>query len=74
MTNKLLATITRPVHIAIGMLHSQLYDEVYWHYYLKGKGASGSPAKALRWYGFRSKAKKKLLREVDFYLKHVEVI
>ena len=72
--NQLLATITRPVHTAIGMLHSQLHDEVYLHYYLNGKGSPGSPAKALRWYGFKNKPKKKLLKEVAFYLQHVEII
>jgi hypothetical protein len=71
---ELLATITRPVHTVIGLLYNQLHDEVYFHYYLRGKGKPGSPARALRWYGFKNKAKKKLLKEVNFYLKNVEVI
>ena len=72
--NQLLATITRPVHTVIGILYSQLHDEVFLHYYRGGKGSPGSPARALRWYGFKNKAKKKLLKEVNFYLKNVEVI
>ena len=72
--NRLQATITRDLHTVLSLLGSEVYDEVNYHYYRRGKGKPGSPAKALRMYGFKSKPKKKLLKELAFYLTHVEVI
>jgi len=66
--------ITQQTHICMGLLWSQLQDEVLYNYYPRGKGKPGSPAKALRLYGFQSKPKKKLLKEVAIYLNTVEVI
>lgn len=72
--NRLQATITRDLHITLNLLGNQVYDEVYNNLYRQGKGKPGSPAKALRMYGFKSKPKKKLLKELAFYLRNVEVI
>ena len=66
--------ITQQTHICMGLLWSQLQDEVLYNYYPRGKGKPGSPAKALRNYGFKSKVKKKLLKEVTIYLNTVDVI
>ena len=72
--NRLQATITRDLYTTLNLLGNQVYDEVYHHYYRQGKGNPGSPARTLRMYGFKSKPKKKLLKELAFYLTHVEVI
>ena len=72
--NRLQATITRDLYTVLGLLGNEVYDEVFHHYYRRGRGKPGSPAKALRMYGFKSKPKKKLLKELAFYLTHVEVI
>ena len=72
--NRLTATITRDTYTVLSLLGSEVYDEVYNNYYRRGKGNPGSPAKALRIYGFKSKAKKKLLKELAFYLKNVTII
>lgn len=72
--NRLQATITRDLYTTLNLLGNQVYDEVYNNLYRQGKGNPGSPAKALRMYGFKSKPKKKLLKELAFYLRNVEVI
>ena len=72
--NRLQATITRDLYTTLNLLGNQVYDEVYHNYYRQGKGKPGSPAKSLRMYGFKSKPKKKLLKELAFYLRNVEVI
>ena len=66
--------ITEQTHLGLELLYSRLYDEVVYHLYAQGKGKPGSPAKALRSYGFKSKVKKNLLKEVAVYLGTVEVI
>ena len=72
--NRLARTITRDVYATLNLLGNQVYDEVYNNLYRQGKGNPGSPAKALRLYGFKSKPKKKLLKELAFYLRNVEVL
>ena len=72
--NRLTRTITRDVYTTLNLLGNQVYDEVYNNLYRQGKGKPGSPAKALRMYGFKSKPKKKLLKELAFYLRNVEVL
>ena len=72
--NRLARTITRDVYATLNLLGNQVYDEVYNNLYRQGKGKPGSPAKALRMYGFKSKPKKKLLKELAFYLRNVEVL
>ena len=72
--NRLQATITRDMYTTLNLLGNQVYDEVYNHLYRQGKGNPGSPARALRMYGFKSKPKKKLLKELAFYGSKVEVI
>jgi hypothetical protein len=72
--NRLQATITRDLYTTLSLLGGQVHDEVFYKYYRQGKGKPGSPAKALRMYGFKSKPKKKLLKELAFYLRNVEVI
>jgi len=62
------------MYTTLNLLGNQVYDEVYNHLYRQGKGNPGSPARALRMYGFKSKPKKKLLKELAFYLSKVEVI
>ena len=66
--------ITQNTYIGIQALREMLFDEVTYHKYAQGKGKPGSPARALRSYGFREKPKKKLLKEVTQYLNTVEVI
>ena len=66
--------ITQQTHICMSLLWGQLQDEVLYKYYPRGKGKPGSPAKALRMYGFKSKPKKKLLKEVTIYLNTVEIV
>ena len=72
--NRLQVTITRDLYTVLSLLGNEVYDEVFHHYYRRGKGKPGSPAKVLRHYGFKSKPKKKLLKELAFYLKNVEVL
>ena len=72
--NRLARTITRDVYATLNLLGNQVYDEVYNNLYRQGKGNPGSPAKALRMYGFKSKPKKKLLKELAFCLRNVEVL
>ena len=72
--NKLSATITRDLYTTLNLLGNQVYDEVYNKLYRQGKGKPGSPARVLRMYGFKSKPKKKLLKELAFYLRNVEVL
>ena len=72
--NRLTRTITRDVYTTLNLLGNQVYDEVYNNLYRQGKGKPGSPAKALLKYGFKSKPKKKLLKELAFYLRNVEVL
>jgi len=72
--NRLQATITRDLYTTLSLLGGQVYDEVFYKYYRRGKGKPGSPARTLRMYGFKSKPKKKLLKELAFYLRNVEVI
>jgi len=72
--NRLQATITRDLYTTLSLLGGQVYDEVFHKYYRQGKGKPGSPARTLRMYGFKSKPKKKLLKELAFYLRNVDVI
>ena len=67
-------TITQQTYIGLQLLWGQLREEVEYSHYLRGKGKPGSPAKALRSYGFKQKPKKKLLKEVAMYLNNVDVI
>jgi len=66
--------VTHKTYIGIQILRERLFDEVTYKYYPNGRGKPGSPAKALRSYGFINKRKDKLLREVTVYLNKVEVI
>ena len=66
--------ITQMVYYTLLDLRSQLFDEVTYHHYRQGKGKPGSPARTLRLFGFKEKAKKKLLKEVALYLQNVEVV
>jgi len=66
--------VTHDTYIGIQVLRERLFDEVEYHKYAQGRGKPGSPAKALRSYGFKEKPKKKLLKEVTVYLNTVEVI
>ena len=66
--------VTFNTYICIQSLRERLFDEVKYHKYAQGKGKPGSPAKALRGYGFKEKRKDKLLKEVTQYLSTLEVI
>jgi len=66
--------ITQNTYIGIQALRERLFDEVTYNKYAQGKGKPGSPAKALRGYGFKEKPKKKLLKEVTIYLNTVEIV
>jgi len=66
--------VTHNTFIGIQMLRERLFDEVKYKKYAQGKGKPGSPAKALRSYGFKEKRKDKLLKEVTNYLSTVEII
>ena len=66
--------ITHNTYIGIQLLREKLFDEVIYKHYSNGRGKPGSPAKALRSYGFKEKRKDKLLKEVSIYLAWVEVI
>jgi hypothetical protein len=66
--------VTHNTYIGIQSLREMLFNEVVYHLYDHGKGKPGSPAKALRSYGFHEKRKDKLLKEVTVYLNTVEVI
>lgn len=66
--------ITRPTHTALGILANQVYEEVVNHFYNNRRGKPGSPAKALRMFGFKEKSKKKLLLSVQAYLANVNII
>ena len=66
--------ITEMVYYVLLDLRSQLYDEIHFKLYTQGKGKPGSPAKALRVFGFREKLKDKLLKALTIYLQNVEVI
>ena len=66
--------ITHNTYIGIQLLRNRLLDEVVYKKYAQGSGKPGSPAKALRSYGFINKRKDKLLKEVTVYLSWVEVI
>ena len=67
-------TITRPTHTALRILANQVYEEVFNHFYNNRSGKPGSPAKALRTFGFREKNKKKLILSVQAYLANVDII
>ena len=69
-----MAVITEQVYGVLDMCRRRLHDEVVNHYYVNGKGSPGSPARLLRTYGFLSKNKKKLLKEVTVFLNMVEVV
>jgi len=69
-----MAVITEQVYTVLDTCRRRLHDEVVNHYYVNGKGSPGSPARLLRTYGFLSKNKKKLLKEVTIYLNTVEVL
>ena len=66
--------VTHNTYIGIQILRETLFDEVIYKHYSRGKGKPGSAAKALRGYGFESKRKDKLLKEVTAYLATVEII
>ena len=66
--------VTHNTYVGIQALREMLFDEVTYKQYAQGKGKPGSPAKALRGYGFKEKRKDKLLKEVTVYLNTVEVI
>ena len=66
--------VTHNTYIGIQLLREILFNEVTYNHYPNGKGKPGSPAKALRSYGFMNKRKDKLLKEVTAYLNTVEVI
>ena len=66
--------ITQQTYIGLQLMYDELKDEVLHHFYRRGKGKPGSPAKVLRGYGFKSKVKTKLLKEVAVYLGTVEII
>ena len=66
--------VTNNTYIGIQILRETLFDEVFYKHYSRGKGKPGSAAKALRGYGFESKRKDKLLKEVTAYLATVEII
>jgi hypothetical protein len=68
------AVITQQVYDLLDMGRRRLHDEIVNHYYVNGKGSPGSPARLLRTYGFLSKNKKKLLKEVTVFLNTVEVV
>ena len=68
---EVISTLTYKV---LDMCRARLHDEVVNNYYWHGKGASGSPSKILRSYGFQSKGKKKLLKEVTIFLQVTEVV
>ena len=44
------------------------------HYYRNGKGNPPSASKVLRRYGFKNKRKDKLIKEVERYLSHVDIL
>ena len=69
-----MAVITQPVYDVLDTCRRRLHDEIVNHYYVNGKGSPGSPARLLRTYGFLSKSKKKLLKEVTVFLNTVEVV
>ena len=66
--------VTHNTYIGIQLLRERLFDEVTYTYYPNGRGKPGSPAKALRSYGFKETIKNKLLKEVTVYPNTVEVI
>ena len=66
--------VTHNTYIGIQLLRERLFNEVTYKHYPHGKGKPGSPAKALRSYGFKETRKNKLLKEVTVYLNTVEVI
>ena len=69
-----MAVITQQVYTILESCRSRLSDEVTYNIYANGKGHPGSPAKILRAYGFLSKGKKKLLKEVTVFLQTTEVL
>ena len=69
-----MAVITQQVYTVLDTCRRRLHDEIVNHYYVNGKGSPGSPARILRTYGFLSKSKKKLLKEVTVFLNMVEVV
>jgi len=69
-----MAVITKQVYAILDMCRSRLHDEVVYNIYSNGKGNPGSPAKVLRTYGFLSKSKKKLLKEVTVFLSTIEIV
>lgn len=66
--------VTPDTYRGITILREYLFDEVHYKLYHQGKGNYGSPARALRSYGFKEKAKKKLLKEVTQYLNTVMIV
>lgn len=66
--------ITKQVYTILESCRSRLHDEVMYNIYTNGKGKPGSPSRILRGYGFLSKSKKKLLKEVTVFLNMVEVV
>ncbi len=66
--------VTPDTYVGIQTLRQYLFDEVHYKLYHQGKGNYGSPARALRGYGFKSKRKDKLLKEVTQYLNTVTIV
>ena len=66
--------ITRDTYKVLEWCTQSIYDELNYNIYANGKGKPPSPARMLRTFGFISKSKKKLLREVTIFLNTVEVI
>ena len=62
--------------IATNKAESQLaiLKEELEHYYRDGKGNPPSSSKILRRYGFKNKRKDKLIKEVERYLSHVDIL
>ena len=69
-----MAVITRQVYTILQSSIERLQDDVTYNIYTNGKGSPGSPAKILRAYGFLSKSKKKLLKEVTVFLNTCEIV
>ena len=66
--------ITRDTYQVLEWCRQSIYDELMYKIYANGKGNPPSPARMLRTFGFISKSKKKLLKEVTVFLNTVEVI
>ena len=66
--------INRTTYYNIASCIQQLKEELYYKYYINGKGNPPSASKLLRRYGFKDKRKDKLIRAAEYYLSRVEVV